>query len=194
MSEEIITAPAVVEKVIQAEPITPLGKVFTEEYVSSLREESKNHRLTKKQRETQLRSILGLKEEDDITDAAIAAYKQSTETQIQTALAKANDRLISAAIRELQGYDSKLLERLIDKSKLTITDTGEVEGIKEAAEVLEKEFPQIKKLTDGIGVNPRFDNPNETERLKAAYDDAIKNGRTAEAVSLKNKLFALTKL
>jgi hypothetical protein len=197
MPEPIIETTPVVVPIVEpkpAEPIMPLGKVFTEEYVLSLREESKSHRLGRKQRETQLRTILGLKEEDEITDAAITAYTQSVESKIQTATAKANDRLILAAIRGVEGYDTKLVERLIDRTKLTITEDGEVTGIKEAVEALEKEFPQIKKTADGRGVNPVLpENLTDLQQLETQLLAAQKAGNTGLVIAIKNQIFKLNK-
>lgn len=151
------------------------GKVFSEEYVQSLREEAKSHRLIKKQREAQLRTVLGLKDDEEVTEAAIAAYKQTTEAQIQSAQAKANDRLILAAIRSMTEYDTKLLERLVDKSKLTITDNGDVEGLNEAIEALLTEFPQIKKsdTASGVtGVNPKNGAPG-SKTVEDEYKETL---------------------
>jgi hypothetical protein len=147
MSEETIVTQ---EPAPAAAPIpapAPTGKVFTEEYVQTLREEAKSHRLAKKQYATQLKSLLGLKDEEEVTDAAIEAYKQAAEKRITDAQIKANEKLILAAIRGLAGYDTKLLERLVEKSKLTITENGDVEGLTEIVTALEAEFPQIKKTS-----------------------------------------------
>lgn len=119
------------------------GKVWTDEYVQGLREEAKNHRLAKKAYEAKLRSLLGLKEDEEISDDRITQYQQSQSKAIEEAILKANDRLIKAEIKSLEGYDTKLVERLLDKSKLTINEDGTVTGLKEAVETLATEFPQI---------------------------------------------------
>lgn len=165
MSEEIINteqaagqtaaAPIPAAQAAAVPAPIPQGKVFGEEYVQSLREEAKTNRLLKKQREAQLRNLIGLKDDEDITDSAITAFVARSQSETDAAIAKANERLILAAIRGLAGYDAKLLERLIDKSKLKINDDGDVEGLVEAAADLEKEFPQVKvQENTGPGPNP----------------------------------------
>lgn len=129
------------------DPPSPEGKVFTEDYVKALREESKNHRLGKNVYAGMLRQILGLKEEDEITQAAVTAYIDGRAKEKDGVLQQANNRLISAAILGKSGYDAKLIDRLLTpelRAKLTVTDTGEVQGLDPILEELEKDFPQIK--------------------------------------------------
>lgn len=144
-------------------PAAAQGKVWTDEYVTSLREEAKENRLARKASEAKLRAVMGLKDGEDATDERIAAYVASRENALKEALSKANDRLITAEIRGMDGYNPKLVERLLDRSKIKVADDGTVTGVKEALEALEKDFPEIKKATSGTtppasppaaGVNP----------------------------------------
>lgn len=167
MAEEIKLPETIV---IPAEPAT---KTFSEDYVKALREESKERRTSQKAVEVKLKKILGLKDEDDISDEKITAYQTAQQTQLTAALQKANDRLLQAEIRGLDGYEPKLVERLLDRSKVKITDEGEVTGLKEAVEALATEFPQVKKTaTNGSGgANPP---PGDSSAKEAAEDAALR--------------------
>ena len=171
-------------------PAQPSGKVWTDDYVQHLREEAKENRIARKAAEAKLRALIGLKDDEDIDDAKITAYQTTQSALVTAALEKANARLITAAIKGLEGYDSKLVDRLIDKSKLTITDAGEVEGLTELIKTLETEFPQVKISTHTPGANPPpAASTTETQQMQDAYDAAIKSGNTAMAIAIKNKLF-----
>ncbi|MGF9714985.1 hypothetical protein [Paenibacillus naphthalenovorans] len=168
----------------------PEGKVWTDEYVSGLRAEAKEHRLQKKQYEGHLRTLLELNADDEISESHIAAFKQNQQKAISDALAKANARLISAEIKSLDGYDAKLVDRLLDRSKLTIEDDGTVKGLVEAVTELEKEFPQIKVTSSsGSGVNPGAQGGRtELQELEEAYGKARNQ---AERIAIRNKIHAL---
>lgn len=196
MADEILdtVVPPIVTPITQPAP-TPSPKTFSEDYVQTLREEAKTNRLAKKAAEAKLKTLIGLKDDEDIDDAKITAYQNNLTKAQNEAIAKANARLITAEIKSQEGYDVKLVERLLDKSKLTIGDDGSVTGLKEALTALEVEFPQIKiAATATPGVNP----PNastltEVQQLEADYAEAMKKGDMVTAVMLKNKLFALSK-
>lgn len=138
-----------------AEPGNPAagGKTFSEDYVSSLRRESAGHRTRAVQAENALRSLLGLKEGEELGDlnTRITTYQQTQEQTHNAAAQKANERLIQAEIRALEGYDTKLLAKLIDRSKITVADDGTVNGLTEAAEAAAEEFPAVRKTTEPVG-------------------------------------------
>lgn len=125
----------------------PSGKTFSEDYVSSLRNESAGYRNAAKTYETALRKVLGVKDGDELgnLDARLAAYQQGLEKQQSDTLKAANKRLISAELRALGGYDCKLLEKLIDLSNVKVDENGTVTGLKEAAENAAKEYPAVRK-------------------------------------------------
>jgi hypothetical protein len=146
MSEENINVGAVNEG----------QKTFSEEYVRALREENKSHRINSKSYESKLKEILGTDDLNDI-DNKVKGFKESLTKKEADALSKVNDRLISAEIKSTQGYNTKLVEKLLDRSKLTITENGEVQGLKEALATLEKEFPEVKvnaRQNNTTGANP----------------------------------------
>ena len=134
------------------------GKVFSSDYVHSLREEAKAERIKAKNYETHLREAMGIDSTVDLSDLpkVVKNFKESTAKMIQDAMASANSTLIRAEVKSLgSDYNAKLVEKLLDRSKLTI-ENGEVKGLKEALVELEKEFPEIKKTKDprDPGSNP----------------------------------------
>lgn len=166
----------------------PEGKMFSEDYVKGLRDENKTYRLAKKELEAKLKALIGLKDEEDIDDAKIESYKTTTQAELTAAIAKANDRLILAEIKSLEGYDPKLVARLLDKSKVTIAEDGTVTGLKEAVAELEKEFPQIKVTTPGNPANPAQADKTPNDE----YQELMKQIREhPNDTLLKQKLFLL---
>ena len=161
-------------------PEKPLGKVWTDEYVTGLREEAKTNRLAKKAAELKLKTLIGLKDDEDVDDTKITAYQAKQQDAITAAMQKANARLISAEIKSLEGYDSKLVERLLDKSKLKIDDDGNVTGLKEAITALEVEFPLIKKSAPaGAAANPPLAGAKTPQDdYDDAMQEALKNPRS----------------
>lgn len=140
------------------QPSTPAGKTFSEEYVSALRGESANYRTKAKTYESVLRKALGLKDGEELgnLDGRLTAYQQAQQKQINDTLTLANQRLISAELKSMEGYDHKLLSRVIDLSKVTVDDNGEVTGLKEAVEIAAKEFPAVlvEKRPQYVPSNP----------------------------------------
>ncbi len=134
-----------------AEPAaTPEGsKTFSEDYVKALRGESAGYRTRAKAAETALREVLGIGDAEPLGDlsARLTAYRDARNKAQAAAVQKVNDRLIGAAIRALEGYDTKLLEKLVDRSKLSVGDDGTVTGLEEAAKAVAEEYPAVKKTT-----------------------------------------------
>lgn len=103
--------------------------------------------------ESALRKILGIDDSDALDDveAKIADYQNKTNA----ALKRADERLISAAISNLSGYDTKLLSKIIDMDKISIDENGEVVGVAEAAAAAAKEFPAVVvKADEGTSKKP----------------------------------------
>ena len=188
-----------------APPTTAAGKVFTEEYVQTLREEAKNHRLAKKSAESLLRKVIGLKDDDEIDETKITAYQTNQQKAISDAMAAANNRIIEAEIKSMADhYDIKLLGRLIDRSKITVDDKGDVKGITEQLDALALEFPAIKKAgapaaTPAAAPAAGGFNPSNTppataiQQTEEALKAAQAQGNTKLVVALRNKLFELQK-
>lgn len=147
----------------------PSGKVFSEDYVRTLRNESAGHRTTAKKYETALKTIFGIDagaELGDNLETHINALKQRNEDAVNSALTKANNRLIMAELRSKEGYEHKLLERVIDLSGVSVDDDGNVVGLDDAIATAETEYPAVKKAetpppyAGGTGTNPPVGNEN----------------------------------
>ena len=175
--------------------IKPDGKVFTEEYVQTLRGEAADRRLAAKASDERLRKVLGLKPSDEITDDSIKVYQDRLSTERADITSKANDKLLKAEVKLMVEYDEKLAWRLMDKSKITFADDGIITGLKEELEKVAVEFPQIKVTPAAGGTGghnpPNTGTPAELDLLKKEYDVAIKSGNTAQVIGLKNKIFKL---
>lgn len=156
----------------------PVQDTFSREYVEALRGESKGTRLELKAAKdsekgyiAKLRAIIGLNENDEVNDAAIAAYQTKLQQDSTNAISTANNRLILAEIKNLQGYDIPLLSELLDKSKIKITDDGTVTGLTEAVEALATKFPSIKINQTQNPANPAQTKPSadaEEAKLRKA--------------------------
>lgn len=159
---------------------TPLaaGKTYSEDYVSALRGESANYRTRAKSYEGALRTVLGLKDGEELGDlnARLSAYQQNQTKQQSAALEAANKRLIGAEMRTLEGYDHKLLEKLIDLSNVKVSEDGTVTGLKEAAEAAAKDFPAVRKSPPPFSrgaKGPAEGTENKKDRANAALRAAF---------------------
>ena len=167
----------------------PEGKVWTDEYVKGLREEAKANRIQAKNYRLQLAKLLGLKDEDDVDDSKITAFQEKSQKEREALIQKANARLLAAEIKALDGYNAKLVDRLLDKSKVTVEEDGTIKGLKEAVEELAKEFPEVKIVAAGSGgVNPPPKN-SELETLKQKLEKAT---TLEEKMKLRTKIHELT--
>ncbi|MCI9273990.1 MAG: hypothetical protein HFE39_08565 [Clostridiales bacterium] len=120
--------------------------MYTEDYVGTLRGESARYRTRAKSAENALRAVLGLKDGDDFGDmnTRISAYQQKLAQEKAAAVGKANQRLIAAELKSFEGFDHKLLAKVIDLSNVSVDEDDNVVGLKEAVEAAEKEFPAVR--------------------------------------------------
>lgn len=184
------------EQNLTPEAKAPEPKLFSEDYVKTIREEAKENRLARKAAEEErdnlalkFKDVIGLKPEDPLKDESITLYKENLTKNMNAALEKANERLLQAEIKSLDGYDVKLVSRLLDRSKVTIEEDGTVKGLKEAITALEEEFPQIRRGTQTGGANPPPNNATEVEVLEQKLKQAHKDGDTLSIVSLTRQIF-----
>lgn len=184
------------EQNVTTEVKVPEPKLFSEDYVKTIREEAKENRLARKAAEEErdnlalkFKDVIGLKPEDPLKDESITLYKENLTKNMNTALEKANERLLQAEIKSLDGYDVKLVSRLLDRSKVMIEEDGTVKGLKEAITALEEEFPQIRKGTQNGGANPPPNNATEVEVLEQKLKQAHKDGDALSIVSLTRQIF-----
>ena len=122
------------------------GNVFSAEYVGALRSESAGHRTRAVKAEDTLRKIFGLKDGEALgdLDSRLTAYQTDEQNKLNEAQSKVNERLINSALDSLEGYDNKLVKKLIERSEITVSDDGKVD-FKAALEKLEKEYPSVKQ-------------------------------------------------
>lgn len=195
--KEVETKAVETKEEVKAEEVKetkPQGKVWTDEYVTSLREEAKTNRLNRKSAEAKLRTILGVGDDEEIDDKKVSAYMEEKQREYQDIVSKANNRLIVAEIKTLEGYDAKLVERLLDFSKVEITDDGQVIGLTECVSEIEKEFPQVKRTAaiQNTGANPpQTEELSELQQLKRDYEDAVKRNDLVAVIGYKNQIFKL---
>lgn len=161
------------DSVPTSEPALAAGKTYSEDYVYALRGESANYRTRAKSYEGALRTVLGLKDGEELGDlnARLSAYQQNQTKQQSAALEAANKRLIGAEMRTLEGYDHKLLEKLIDLSNVKVSEDGTVTGLKEAAEAAAKDFPAVRKTPPQFSRStkgPTQNMDNRKDRANAA--------------------------
>lgn len=177
---QLFAEPADPAPAAAAPPVSePSGKTFSEDYVGSLRREAAGYRTTAKTYESTLRTVLGLKEDEEIGNlgARVTAWQQAQQTAANNAIAKANQRLINAEIKSLEGYDQKLLAKVIDLSNVKVDEQGNVTGVKEAAETAAKEFPAVKAIQrlPYVPINPAGTTPEKAENQK--MNDLIRGRR-----------------
>lgn len=152
------------------------NKVFSEDYVKALRGESKQYRLRAKNYETKLRQILSLDEDADISDldTLINNFQENLSKTQNERVEKAKELLFQAELKKLENqYNLKLVNKLLDKSKITVDDDGNISGLQEALKELEKDFPEvIKNNNNNGGANPVLDS-KKTDKLEELFKKAL---------------------
>lgn len=126
----------------QTEPSAEKPKTETEVNPKVQEEETSSAAATQiEQYEKSIRKFLNLQDGEEIgdLDARLSAYAEQQDKAIKAA----NDNLITASIYQLQGYDTKLLAKLIDRSGITVSPDGTVVGLTEAVKAVETEFPAV---------------------------------------------------
>ena len=93
-----------------------------------------------------LRKLLNVPEDEELGDLEERIGR--FEEKAAAALSAARNQVIDAELKALQGYDTKLLDRLLDRSKLTIGDDGRVSGLEKELKQIEAEFPAVKLKKD----------------------------------------------
>ena len=153
-------------------------RVFTEDYVKALRSEAAENRVRAKNFEKKLKSILGINEDEAIEDwdTVITNYQSNIQKSQQEQLEKVKELLFQAELKRLENqYNLKLVNKLLDKSKIQIGDDGNITGLQEALKELEKEFPEIVKNTNSNngGANPVLSD-KKTDKLEEMFKKALK--------------------
>lgn len=105
--------------------------------------------------ETALRKIFALKDNEELgdLDKRIADLECKNADIVQNA----KNSIISSAIKALQGYDTKLLNKVIDLSNVEVDEKGNIKGLNEAVKTAQTEFPAVllpKAKQPYVPVNP----------------------------------------
>lgn len=127
------------EKKVETEEISkPTDKEVSEIDNGLSAEETKNKLSIY---ENVLRDLLGLQQNEslDNLDEQIKSYKDNLAVKSK----QLNEKLITAELKGLQGYDTKLLAKVLDYSDVKVADDGTVTGLQEAVAIAEKEYPAV---------------------------------------------------
>ncbi len=106
--------------------------------------------------ENALRKIFGLSAEEELgdVDRRITELEQKNENIVQAA----KSSIITANINAMQGYDTKLLRKVIDLSSVDVDENGNITGLEAAVKTAETEYPAVKLPKENkqpfVPVNP----------------------------------------
>lgn len=106
--------------------------------------------------ENALRKIFGLSAEEELgdVDRRITELEQKNENIVQAA----KNSIITANINAMQGYDTKLLRKVIDLSSVEVDENGNITGLDAAVKTAETEYPAVllpkERKTPYVPVNP----------------------------------------
>ena len=113
----------------------------TEPKQADIKDELEKLRSDNKLYENTLRSIFGVADGEELgnINKRIAEFNGN----LQAKLSAVNDKMIAAEIKSMQGYDSKLLAKVIDRSNIKVNDDGTITGLQEAVATAAEEFPAV---------------------------------------------------
>lgn len=125
--------------------------------------------------ETVLRKIFKIADDEELSD--IDSKLEAFEAEREQLLTAARDKVITASLNALEGYNTKLLARLIDKSKITVDENGNVSGLEEATKAVSDEFPDVlaKKEVEKKPFVPI--NPAQQTKTSQTMNDLIRSHR-----------------
>ena len=138
------------------------AKIYDENYVKQLRNESAKYRTKVKEREqaetqrmTELFKALGIDPDPNKNFEKQISELQQKNQEIES---RANDRLIRSEIKFISStlgvVDPDVAFQLLDKSKVQIKEDGSISGVKEALEALLKAKPYLRgQSTQVVGGN-----------------------------------------
>ena len=121
--------------------------------------------------ETALRKVLGLKDNEEFGDIdKRIADLEKRNSEIEQ---NAKNSIISYAIKALNGYDTKLLNKVIDLTNVSIDEKGNVTGLDEAVKAAAAEFPAVV-LKKEVKEPFKPVNPSSTETESVTMNDLIR--------------------
>jgi hypothetical protein len=152
-------------------------KVFSEDYVRTLREENARRRLAEKnvkEQMTRVRDMLGVESEDPgELEKTVARMRGQSEADRETAREALLQAEFAKLSRELDLVDGDAAWRLADRSTVRVDlESRKVEGLREVLEALVREKPYL------AGRGGRAGSPGGgTPRSTARQDDDSLSGR-----------------
>lgn len=105
------------------------------------------------------------------------------------------DSIIETRLIKEGAVNTKAVRALLDAQKISL-DGDNVLGLDDqlkAIKAAEKWAFSSQQNPPGDPANPPHNDLPEVQQLQQKHDEAIKNGRTAEAIALKNKIFSMQK-
>lgn len=159
------------------------------------RTENGNRRQKLKAAESMLKDLLGIEAETEVNDwqKLINDHKTKTSNHEQDILTKAtekaNARLIEAEFKVIENeYDTKLLRKLVDTSKIDFIDESKdiSEQFLALVTEVEKEFPAVKKTAEPVSTGTGV-HLNPTDKVVDEYNDLYKKAiETKSSQDIRN--------
>ena len=127
--------------------VDPEPKLFSEDYVKSLRNEAAENRVKAKQFREAIEKTFGIELDGDITEA-LTKIKSGYETKLTETQKSVRALHLNTEATKLQAelgiIDLDAAMKLADLSKVQIAEDGKVEGMKEALEAVLEAKPYLK--------------------------------------------------
>lgn len=174
---------------IKSTTTTKEVKVYDEDYVKRLKDESINRRLKLDENEKVLKETLGV----DFDSLGTVKEKLDKLNILEAQQKAVEQKLLDTELKLLsEKYNTKLLNAVLDKSKISFENL-EIKGLEEHIKELETEFPEILKKPEATGqnLNPSQVNSSRTEHQEAM--DKVKNNKIKTNQDIKNIFLAREK-
>ena len=141
-------------------PSSTEPKLFSEDYVKSLRREAAENRVKARQTKEAIEKVFGVEIDGDITEA-LTAIKVGYETKLADTQKSVRALHLNTEAAKLQAelgiVDLEAALKLANLSDVKITEDGKVEGLKEALEAVLEAKPYLKGQPNpakSVGGNP----------------------------------------
>lgn len=158
-------------------------KLFSEDYVKSLRREAAENRVKARQMKEAIEKVFGIEIDGDITEA-LTAIKVGYETKLADTQKSVRALHLNTEAAKLQAelgiIDLEATLKLADLSNVKITEDGKVEGLKEALEAVLEAKPYLKGQPTparAVGGNPPRGMDNKPDGVAEALARAKARNR-----------------
>ena len=175
--------PAEPPKTPPATPPPAEPKLFSEDYVKSLRREAAENRVRAKQIREAIEKVFEIEIDGDITEA-LTAVKAGYETRLADTQKSVRALHLNTEATKLQAelgiIDLEAAMKLADMSEVKITDDGKVEGMKEALEAVLEAKPYLKGQLEKqkpFGGNPARNQEGKPDGVQEALERAKARNR-----------------